>query len=195
MKKPVEMVPSPPDVAALWRAIDREVWIVTAAHAGRRGGLVATWVNRASLDPRRPLVLVALASSHFTTELALASGEFAAHLLSPENMQLALQFALGSGRDRDKFLGIVTEAGALAAPILPATLAAIECRTVKHYDARERHYLWAEIVSCPFQRAGNALRESQLIGAATPEQRQQLQQDLAADVARLAPKMAAWLAS
>jgi flavin reductase (DIM6/NTAB) family NADH-FMN oxidoreductase RutF len=183
-----------PDVEAVWRLVDREVWIITSAHGGNRGGLVATWVARASLDPRRPLVLVALAASHFTTELVLASGEFAAHLLSPANLPLAWQFGLASGRDRDKFGGVKATIGALTAPILPAALAVLECRVVKRYDARERQYLWAEVIASQKLNDGLPLKESQLIAAASVEQREQLKRGMTADIETLAPAMASWLA-
>jgi hypothetical protein len=38
-------------VTTVFERIEREVWIVTAAHRGRRGGLVATFVNPASIVP------------------------------------------------------------------------------------------------------------------------------------------------
>ena len=53
-------------VQEVFRLVDRELWIVTAADKSRRGGLVATWVAQASLDPESPVLLIALATNHFT---------------------------------------------------------------------------------------------------------------------------------
>lgn len=181
-------------IEAVFRLIDREAWIVTAAAGDRRGGLLATWVARASLDPSRPVCLAALGASHFTTELVLASREFAAHLLRPEDAALAWQFALTSGRDRDKLAGLQLARGMLGAPILENCLAVVECRVVKHYNARERHYFWGAVVAGRTLGAGPPLRESQFFAAGAPEQRRQARENLATDIAQLAPLVDAWLA-
>src|SRR6478609_10965789 len=88
------------------RLIDRELWIITAASGGRRGGLLATWVSAASIDPERPILLAGIGPNHFTAELVQSSRAFAAHLLRPDQIELAWNFANGSGRDRDKFAGL-----------------------------------------------------------------------------------------
>lgn len=47
-------------------ALDREIWVVTAAAGARRGALTATWVSPVSVDPDRPMLLAGLAPNHFT---------------------------------------------------------------------------------------------------------------------------------
>src|SRR5437762_2455982 len=84
--------------------LTREVWILTAAHEGRRSGLAATWVSPASLDPAKPMLLAALSLNHFTAELVRGSRTFAAHLLRPNQVEVAWNFARDSGRERDKFV-------------------------------------------------------------------------------------------
>jgi len=46
------------EIDAALRLVDRELWIITAADKNRRGGLLATWVSTASIDPERPILLV-----------------------------------------------------------------------------------------------------------------------------------------
>src|SRR2546429_1095460 len=94
------------EIAFALRLIDREMWIVTAASGERRGGLVATWVSAASIDRERPVLLAGLAPNHFTTELVQTSRAFAAHLLRPQQTDLAWNFGRDSGRDRNKFAGL-----------------------------------------------------------------------------------------
>src|SRR6476659_8779395 len=106
-----------------FRLVNREIWILTAAHCQRRSGLCATWVSLASLDPQRPVVVAGLGPHHFTTEMVRPSGLFGLHLLRPDQAELALNFALGSGRDRDKFAGLAVEAGPTTAPLLADCLA------------------------------------------------------------------------
>src|SRR5438045_1414450 len=92
----------PGAIAGLFAALDREVWLVTAAAGGRRGGLIATFVNQASIVPDLPRVVIGLARQHHTWELVEASGAFALHLLGEEHLDLVWRFGLPSGRIVDK---------------------------------------------------------------------------------------------
>jgi flavin reductase (DIM6/NTAB) family NADH-FMN oxidoreductase RutF len=112
----------------VFQLIDREVWIVTSAgRDGRRGGLVATWVTQASIDPQRPVVVAGIAPNHFTAELIESSGTFLAHLIGVDQIELAWRFGLQSGRNTDKFSGLnitTTESGL---PIVTNSLAWLHC--------------------------------------------------------------------
>ncbi len=55
--------------AALFARTDRELWLLTAAAGGRRGGLIATFVSQASIVPDLPRVVVGLAKQHHTWQL------------------------------------------------------------------------------------------------------------------------------
>lgn len=161
-------------IDSILRLIDREIWIVTAAAAGRRGGLCATWVSAASLDPDQPVVVAGLAPNHFTSELFQASGSFGLHLLRADQAELALNFAIGSGRDRDKFAGLATTAGSTGVPLLADCLASLECRVFSRYDTGDRWYFWADVVAGQKHGDSKPLCEQALIAAASDEQRQQL---------------------
>jgi flavin reductase (DIM6/NTAB) family NADH-FMN oxidoreductase RutF len=133
MKDLLPSIPNPPTLSAIdaiLRLVDREIWIVTATAAGRRGGLCATWVSAASIDPQKPVVVAGLASNHFTTELVQASGCFGLHLLRTDQAPLALNFAIGSGRDRDKFAGLSLATGSTGSPLLASMKA--HCTTYSH---------------------------------------------------------------
>src|SRR3954465_4170009 len=84
-------------INAALRLIDRDLWIVTAHDGPRRGVLVATWVSVASIDPQRPVLLAGLGPNHFTTELVQASRSFGAHLLRPDQTELAWNFSRACG--------------------------------------------------------------------------------------------------
>src|SRR2546421_8699660 len=98
-------------IAGLFAQLDRELWLVTAAAGGRRGGLIATAVSQASIVPALPRVLLGLARQHHTWELVEAGGAFALHLLGEEHLDLVWHFALHSGRTRDKLAGVPHQAG------------------------------------------------------------------------------------
>ena len=76
-----EFVESAQSIFAL---MNPEVWIITAADGNRRGGLLATWVRRVSIDPAAPTLAIAIDTNHFTADLITASGTFVAHLVRPD---------------------------------------------------------------------------------------------------------------
>ena len=90
---------------ALFQRLDREIWVVTARAGDRRGGLIATFVNQASIVPESPRMIVGLAQQHYTWSLIEASGGFALHLLSVAQLDWVWRFGLQSGRDCDKLDG------------------------------------------------------------------------------------------
>src|SRR5437660_1430678 len=83
--------------AALFRKLDRELWLVTASAGGRRGGLIATFVSQASIVPELPRTILGLAKQHHTWGLIEASGVFALHLMGEEQLDWVWRFGLQSG--------------------------------------------------------------------------------------------------
>ena len=77
---------------AILSQMRREVWIVTSAAGDQRGGLVATWVNQASVDPEAPLMMIGIAPNHFTADLIDRSGSFGLHLITKEQLPLVWRF-------------------------------------------------------------------------------------------------------
>ena len=65
--KPPTPSSNDPDIAAaagLFRSLDRELWVLTAATDGLLGGLITTTVAQASIVESRPRVTVGLARQH-----------------------------------------------------------------------------------------------------------------------------------
>lgn len=189
------------------KLINREVWVVTAQAAygilrGQRGGLTATWVSNASLDPQRPVMVAGIAPNHFTAELIDASQCFALHLLNYDQTEMALDFAIGSGRTRDKLIKYDLLVGASGTPILRECLAWFDCRVIDRHDTGDRIYYWAELLDggktfAARDSENHPLREQELFAAATSEQKQALRRNLVADLelqSALAEKWRAGLA-
>ncbi|MCI0357208.1 MAG: flavin reductase family protein [Planctomycetaceae bacterium] len=179
-------------IGRVFRLIDREIWIITAAAPdGRRGGLTATAVLSASLDPQRPMLLVGITPNHYTAELITASGTFAAHLLRPDQGPIAWNFADGSGRDRDKLAGLkladlATNTNGRGVPILADCLAWLECRTAGRFTEADRIFFWADVIVGEQFSSGPPLRENAFISSLTDSQRQQLAAAKAEDLNRRA---------
>jgi flavin reductase (DIM6/NTAB) family NADH-FMN oxidoreductase RutF len=141
--------------------IDREIWIITAqASDGRRGGLLATWVQQVSLDDSRPAILIALHPDHYTRELIDASGAFTAHLLRDNQVALALRFAASSGRDADKLADLSMDTLPGGASRLRECVAWAECRVFSRLATGDRIFYWADCIAGGAESTATPLRES-----------------------------------
>ena len=176
------MFTPPADIDALLRLVDREVWIVTAAAGGKRGGLTATWVAQASIDRERPVILAGLAPNHFTTELVEEGQAFGAHLLAETQVDLAWNFAKDSGRERDKLAELAIGRRLSGPPILQDCLAWFDCRVFARYAAGDRLFYWADVVYAEKRGTGSPLREQAFIRSLTDDQRKTLAVQREADV-------------
>jgi flavin reductase (DIM6/NTAB) family NADH-FMN oxidoreductase RutF len=186
------MPPNLDQIDAVLRMIDREVWVVTASDGKRRGGLTATWVQAASIDRVRPVLLAALAPNHFTGELVTASGCFAAHLLRSDQAHLAWNFADGSSRDRDKLAGLDIKSCETGSPILADCRAWCDCRVFARFDAGDRLFFWADVIAAGQPSGGPPLREQEFIQALNDQQRKSLLASRNADVMIQRPQHEAW---
>ena len=179
------------------RLIDRELWIITAANGPLRGGLLATWVSTASIDRERPILLAGISPNHFTAELVQASKAFAAHLLRPDQIDLAWNFARDSGRGRDKFAGLGVENHEPGPPVLSDCLASFDCRAFARYDAGDRLFFWADVIRTPRVPSSPVpcLREHEFFKSLTPNQRQTLIANRDADATASRPLHDQWRAT
>lgn len=185
----------PFDAAAIeevFRLADRPIWLVTAAAGQRRGGLVATFVEPASIDANDPRVVIGLAPNHFTAELVLAGSAFGLHLISIDHIALAWRFALASGRGGDKLAGCWWRPGASGAPLLAECLAWLDCRVIDRWDIGDRLFFLAEVLAGGRVAVGRPLTESDLLQAAAPEQHAALRAGREADLAVQRPLRQAW---
>ena len=180
------------EINRLLSNINREVWVITAAANGQRGGLTATWVSTASIDRNRPVLLAGLAPNHFTAELVQRSGRLVAHLLHERQVELAWNFARDSGRSRDKLFGLKVAESTVEAPILAECLAWFECQVFHWQDAGDRLFFWADILRAGEGLAGAPLREQTWIQSLTIEQRQHLAAGRQADLDLQRPLLDRW---
>lgn len=182
------------EINQLIKSLDREVWVVTAAHGGQQGGLLATFVSPISIVPSQPRFAVALSKQHHTWGLAESAHAFAVHLLTLDQIELAWHFGTQSGRDIDKFATVAHTAGITGSPILNAALGWLECRVETSLDTGDRTLYLAEVVAGDLRHAFSPLTQRQLIERATPEQLQMLRSQLAADAELDAAAIQRWRA-
>jgi flavin reductase (DIM6/NTAB) family NADH-FMN oxidoreductase RutF len=149
--------------AALQRLIDRELWLVTASHGGRRGGLISTNVTEVSIVPEQPRVLVGISKQHFTWELIEGRRAFAMHLLAEEHLDWVIRFGTQSGRDRDKFAGIATSEAPTGSPILDGAVGWLDCRVEASLDTGDRTVYLGEVVEAKLVDARPVLTAKRMI--------------------------------
>ena len=178
----------------IFEQIDRELWIVTAANGGRRGGLVATFVSHASLVESLPRALIAVARQHHTCQLIEASKAFGLHLISARHLDWIWHFGLQSGREIDKLSGYALEQGVSGAPLLSDSLGWLDCRVETQMDTGDRTVYLAEVVAARHHRDEPPLTIKELLRISPRERLHELKQLRDRDSAIDAQAILAWRA-
>jgi flavin reductase ActVB len=114
--------------------------ITSRAPTGALGGLTASSFTSLSLEP--PLVLFCLGLASRSLEVFRSAEGFAVNILSREQQPLADRFA---SRSEDPFAGVDHAAGRMGMPILPDSLAILECRTLHQFPGGDHLILVGEV--------------------------------------------------
>ena len=168
---------------SIFRSLNREVWVVTSSTAEARGGLLATWVSQASLDPEKPVLLAGLAPNHHTTRLVQESGRLAAHLLTQDQQELAWNFARDSGRTRDKLAACELAESDSGIPILQACHSILVGSVFAKVETGDRVYFWADIIEAQCHSNSSPLCEQEFIRWCDDSKKLILKKDKQGDVA------------
>ncbi len=179
-------------IAQLLARPERELWLITAAANGRRGGLIATFVSSASIVPELPRLLVGIAKQHHTWGLIEASGVFAAQLLGERHLEWVERFGLHSGRDGDKFAGLATRPGVGGVPVLTDALGWLECRVEATLDSGDRTIYLAEVLGGEMTGTEPLLTMQRFLRLASAEMLRRLRESLERDAAVDAAAITAW---
>jgi flavin reductase (DIM6/NTAB) family NADH-FMN oxidoreductase RutF len=163
---------------------NHEIWVLTAAHGGERGGQVITWVMPGTLVPDYPRVVAVISTENWTWRLVEASGRFVLNLLREDQAPWLYRFGGLSGRDTDKFAGIEPGQTPSGLPTLPGTCGWSECVIVSVTDFGDRQVVVADIVAEHFEPGSRPLHKNEAFGALTPAQRQALSEKRAVDGVR-----------
>ena len=148
----------------------RTPWIVTSRHDRDLGGLVATFVNNASLVPALPRLVIGIARHHHTWELIQRSRSFAAHLVNEDQCDLIWRFGLGSGRHINKFADIRWRRGQTGSPLLEDALAWLDCSVEAELDIGDRSIYVGAIVDGHISGPGTPVTLTRLLELASQEQ-------------------------
>jgi flavin reductase (DIM6/NTAB) family NADH-FMN oxidoreductase RutF len=186
---------NPAAASALFRRLDRELWLVTARAGERQGGLIATFVSQASIVPALPRMILGVARQHHTWDLIEASGVFVLHLLDEAQLDWVWRFGLQSARDADKLAGLETRVGASGAPILSAAPGWLDCRVEARLDTGDRTIYLAEVLDAQAPGLSPFLTVSRLRQLVPDDRRRALEEQMIRDIAIDATAIAAWRSS
>lgn len=161
-----------PNIDSIIRLLDREVWLITAEHNGKRGGLIATFVANASIVPELPRMVVGIAKQHHTWAQIEGSRAFRMHLLKETQLDLVWRFGLQSGHAVDKFAGLDAITGVVAW---------LDCRVEDSLDSGDRTIYLAEVVDAKLEAGKTPLTMKRLLAVAPPERMRELREGLDRD--------------
>ena len=172
-----------PDITSIIRLLDREIWLVTAEHDGRRGGLIATFVCHASIVPELPRMLIGIAKQHHTHSLIEASGAFTLHLLCEGQLDLVWRFGLQTGNAVDKFAGLAS---------IDGSVATLDCRVETSLDTGDRTVFLGDVVGSQLANATMPLTMKRVLQLAPPERQKDLREGLQRDAVVDAAAIRTW---
>ena len=147
-----------PIAAELFKEVCRRwttgVTIVTARAGDRIHGMTVSAFTEVSLDP--PLVLVCADKSANTRPLIDEGRVFAVNVLAVGQEALSNRFA--SKEDEwQRFEGLDWETAKTGAPLLPGTVAGLDCRVVATHDAGDHVIFVGEVEWARFDAEGEPL--------------------------------------
>ena len=173
---------------------DRTAWILTSSVGDEMSGLVATFVNSASLVPAFPRLVTGIAHHHLTWDLIRRSRSFAAHLIDEPQCALIWRFGLESGRQTNKFAELEWRRGQTGSPVLESALAWLECTVEAQFDIGDRTIYLGAVVHGDVNRAGTPLTSSRIFELASPDQRSRMDANRHRDEQIDAAAMLSWRA-
>lgn len=167
--------------STLFAWLDREIWLITAQAEARRGGLIATFVNQATIVPELPRMLVGLAKQHHTWELVEQSNAFALHLLGEQHLEWVWRFGLQTGRGRDKLDGLRLGQRSTGSPVLEDAIGWLDCRVEGRLDSGDRTIYLADVMEGGVTHFAPPLTVQRLLQLAPPAQLAELKRQLQRD--------------
>ncbi len=115
--------PEPSEITRVLTGVVNGLYVVTSGPVDRPAVMAVSMVSQVSADP--PLLMMAVRHNRrFRTPLEETKG-FVLHLLPPDDIGLIERL---KGPSQDRLRDLVIEPSPRGLPVLPDTLAALECR-------------------------------------------------------------------
>ncbi|MEK6701422.1 MAG: flavin reductase family protein [Planctomycetota bacterium] len=121
-------------------AFPNGLYVMTAAHDGRRSGLIARWAMQCSAEP--PMIAVSIFRGHWAETLIRDSHCFALCRVDINDKLVQKKFSDSARRDCDPFDCLSVDRLSTGAPVLKRAFSAIDCVVVRHLDLEADHSLY-----------------------------------------------------
>jgi flavin reductase (DIM6/NTAB) family NADH-FMN oxidoreductase RutF len=131
------------------------VTVVTTRHGDIVHGMTVNAFCSVSLEPL--LVLVSIAKPLRSHSLINESGVFAVNILSLDQMEYGERFAGRIPDTEDRFAGIPYTTGVTGSPLLPGSLAWVDCRVWARYDGGDHTLFVGEVLDGAISDKGEPL--------------------------------------
>ena len=132
------------EIVELFRRITLGVYVIGAAHEGRRGAFTAAWVMQASYNP--PLLVISVNPRNATQGILKASGGFTVSVLKQGQLDHARRLGTAPESGQDKLAGIRWRPGHGGAPVLQDALAYFECELTSCTAAGDHELVVGRVV-------------------------------------------------
>lgn len=139
------------EIAAAIGRIPSGCSILTVEHAGRRTGVLLSWIQQAAFEP--PMVTVCVKNGRHVLDLITGAGRFLLNIIGDEPAAMFKHFGRGFGPDEEAFNGVdikSTEFG----PALTTCPAQLGCRVVNRLECGDHTLLVAEVVRASAREGG-----------------------------------------
>ncbi len=131
------------------------VSVVTVGVGGVENGLTVSWFSQVAFEP--PMLMFAIAKTHYSTELLADHPNFVLNLLSAEQKDVAAHFAKQSMLGEDKITQFATRPAPSDVPLLSEALAYFDCRVSQLVEAGDHLVVLAAIEHAEVLRRGEPL--------------------------------------
>jgi 3-hydroxy-9,10-secoandrosta-1,3,5(10)-triene-9,17-dione monooxygenase reductase component len=131
------------------------VFVLTAAHAGERLAMLASWVQQASFEP--PTISIAMAKGRPIGTLIRASARLAISIIPEHDKSLMKKYARGMKDGEDPFAGVAVSQSPTGVPILSDALGWLEAKLIQTCEFGADHELLiGQVTSGALLREGTA---------------------------------------
>jgi flavin reductase (DIM6/NTAB) family NADH-FMN oxidoreductase RutF len=132
------------EVRNLLQNIINGIVIVTTKSGDKINGMTCAWASQVAWEP--PLLMVSIGNGSYTNELINESKKFAVNVLNEDQVDIAKEFGLKSGRTLNKFEDVDYFQKITGSPILNDIVAYFDCRLHSSFDVIDHTLFIGEIV-------------------------------------------------
>ncbi|MCZ6837058.1 MAG: flavin reductase [Planctomycetota bacterium] len=131
-------------VAQSVEQIPSGMFLVTAAHDGRRSGVLSRWVQRCSDRPN--MITIAMPKGLPVEPLIRDSRCFALCQISADDVLLQRKFAQVPERSDDPFESMAVDTAPSGSPIVKRAMSYLDCELVSHLEFESEFRLYVGLV-------------------------------------------------